>query len=136
MAATNGQGKSGLKSPTAGKTLRSSQTEKEAATMSSATEMENRTVHVYDSLNYVAMEPLARDQAQSRRLHEPNQMITTIDPITGRDIEDLAAKPYVVDGNMVIYFESEQTRQAYLDTPMDHPVHLPDNPTDEWVAEG
>lgn len=104
--------------------------------MSSATEMENRTVHVYDSLNYVAMEPLARDQAQSRRLHEPNQMITTIDPITGRDIEDLAAKPYIVDGNMVIYFESEQTRQAYLDTPMDHPVHLPDNPTDEWVAEG
>jgi hypothetical protein len=41
-----------------------------------------------------------------------------------------------VDGNIVMYFESEETRQAYLDTPVDHPVPLPDNPVDDWVAEG
>jgi hypothetical protein len=104
--------------------------------MKSSVEMENATVRVYDSLNYVAMDPLPRDQEQSRRLHEPKEMITTIDPITGRDIEDLAGKPYIVDGNVVMYFESEETRQAYLDTPTDHPVRLPDNPEDEWVAEG
>jgi hypothetical protein len=104
--------------------------------MSSTMDTEKTTVHMYDSPNYIAREPLARDQAQSRRLHQPEQMITTIDPITGDDIEDLAGKPYIVDGNVVMYFESEQTRQAYLDMPLDHPVHLPDNPTDEGVAEG
>ena len=89
-----------------------------------------------DSLNYVATDPMPRDQTQSRRLHEPTQMITTIDPISGCDIEDPAGHPYIVDGNIVMYFETEETRQAYIDTPIDHPVRLPDNPTDEWVAEG
>ena len=90
----------------------------------------------FEYLNWVAVDPLPRDQTQSRRLHEPTQMITSIDPITGCDIEDLAGKPYIVDGDIVMYFESEATRQAYLDTPIDHPVRLPDNPTEEWVAEG
>ncbi len=103
--------------------------------MSSSLETGNSTVHYY-SLNYVAMDPMPRDQAQSSRLHEPEHLITSIDPITGRDIDDLAGRPYIVDGNMVIYFESEETRQAYLDTPMDHPLRLPDNPTEEGVAEG
>lgn len=94
------------------------------------------TVRHYDSLNYVAVDPMPRDQTQSRRLHEPTQMITCIDPISGRDIDDLAGRPYLVDGHIVMYFESEETRQAYLDTPVDHPVRLADNPTDEWVAEG
>jgi hypothetical protein len=94
------------------------------------------TVRIYDSLNYVATDPMPRDQSQSRRLHQPEQLITTIDPISGRDIEDLAGQPYIVDGNVVMYFESRQTRQAYLDTPIDHPLRLPDNPNDEWVAEG
>ena len=57
-------------------------------------------------------------------MHEPAQMITTIDPISGRDIGDLAGKPCIVDGNMLMYFESAQTRQADLDTPMDHPLRL------------
>jgi len=94
------------------------------------------TVHNFDSLAYVATEPLPRDQRQSRRLHEPELMISTIDPITGRDIEDLHGRPYIVDGNLVMYFESVETRQAYLDTPMDHPLPLPDNPVEDWVAEG
>lgn len=96
----------------------------------------NSIVHDFNSLAYVGTDPLPRDCTPSRHLHEPEQMITTIDPITGRDIEDLAGRPYLVDGNIVMYFESEATRQAYLDTPIDHPVPLPDNPVDEWVAEG
>lgn len=94
------------------------------------------TVRDYDSLNYVATDPMPRDQTQSRRVHEPEQMISSIDPISGCDIEDLAGRPYLVDGNIVMYFESEETRQAYLDTPIDHPLRLADNPVDEWVAEG
>jgi hypothetical protein len=93
-------------------------------------------VHDMDSLAYVATDPLPRDQTQSSRLHEPEYMITTIDPITGQDIDDLEGHPYFVDGNIVMYFESEETRQAYLDMPVDHPVPLPDNPVDDWVAEG
>jgi len=90
----------------------------------------------YDTLNWVSTESLPRDQKQSRRLHEPEAMITTIDPISGRDIDDEPGHPYLVDGNMVMYFESEDTRQAYLDTPIDHPVRLPDNPNGDGEAEG
>jgi hypothetical protein len=35
-----------------------------------------------------------------------------------------------------MYFESEETRQAYLDTPVDHPFRLIDNPDGEGVDEG
>lgn len=93
-------------------------------------------VRNFHASNYIAADPLPRDQTQSLRLHEPSQMLTCIDPITGRDIEPLAGHPYIVDGNVTIYFESEQTRQAYLDTPVDHPFHLADNPTDEGYDEG
>lgn len=48
-------------------------------------------------------------------LHEFHSMISTIDPITGKDIDNLAGKPSLGIGNRTIYFESEQTRQAYLD---------------------
>ncbi len=93
-------------------------------------------VHNFDSLAFVATDALPRDCEPSKRLHEPTQMISTIDPISGNDIEDLEGKPYIVDGNIVMYFESESTRQAYIDTPIDHPVPLPDNPVDEGWAEG
>lgn len=94
------------------------------------------TVHQYDALNYVGTDPDLRDRTQSHRLHEPGLMISTKDPITGRDIEDVEGHPYHVDGDLVIYFENEQTRQEFLDMPLDHPVHLPDNPDEDWVAEG
>jgi hypothetical protein len=97
---------------------------------------ENTTVHSHTSVNYVGTDPAVRDRGQSHRLHEPGLMISTIDPITGRDIEDLAGRPYHVDGNMVMYFESEKTRQEYLDMPLDHPVPLPDNPDEDGEAEG
>jgi hypothetical protein len=100
------------------------------------TETTHDTVHRFDALNYVATEPEARDREQSQRLHEPEWMITTIDPISGRDILDMSGRPHIVDGNILIYFETEENRQAYLDTPIDHPVKLPDNPYEDWVAEG
>ncbi len=93
-------------------------------------------VHDFNVANYVGTDPLPRDQSQSLRLHEPTQMLSCIDPITGREIEDLAGHPYIVDGNMTMYFESEETRQAYLDMPIDHPFHLVDNPVDEGYDEG
>jgi hypothetical protein len=104
--------------------------------MKSENLMAGTTIHNYDSLAFVATDPLPRDQGQSTRLHEPGMMISSIDPITGRDLGDVEAHPYIVDGDLVIYFESEQTRQAYIDTPMDHHVRLPDNPLEDWVAEG
>lgn len=100
------------------------------------TSSQGRIVHDFNVANYVATDALPRDQTQSTRLHEPEQMLTSIDPITGRDIEDLEGHPYLVDGNVTMYFESEETRQQYLDTPIDHPFHLVDNPTDEGYDEG
>jgi len=90
----------------------------------------------FGAINWVGTDPLPRDMEQSRRLHEPERLITNIDPITGRDIGDLTGRPFFVDGNVTMYFESEATRQAYLDEPLDHPFHLVDNPNDEGIDEG
>jgi len=35
-----------------------------------------------------------------------------------------------------MYFESEETKQAYIDTLMDHPLRLQDNPYEDGEAEG
>ncbi len=94
------------------------------------------TVHNSNVANYVATDPLARDQTQSRRLHEPAQILSSTDPITGREIDDLAGHPYLVDGNVTMYFETEATRKEFMDMPIDHPFHLVDNPTDEGYDEG
>ena len=74
------------------------------------------TAYNANVINYVGTDPLPRDQTQSLRLHEPTQMLSSIDPITGRDIKDLSGHPYIVDGNVTMYFESDETRQAYIDT--------------------
>jgi len=93
-------------------------------------------VHNSTFANYVATDPLARDQTQSTRLHEPAQILSSTDPMTGREIDDLSGHPYLVDGNVTIYFETEATRKAFMDMPIDHPFHLVDNPTDEGYDEG
>lgn len=90
----------------------------------------------FDKLNWSATDAMQRDKEQSHRLHEPELMISTVDPITGVEIEDLSGRPYIVDGNMVIYFESEETRKAFQDMPIDHPFRLQDNPYEEGEAEG
>jgi len=94
------------------------------------------TVHNFTVLNYVATDPLERDQTQSRRLHEPEQILSSTDPMTGREIDDLAGHPYLIDGNVTMYFETEATRQEFMEMPIDHPFHLVDNPTDEGYDEG
>jgi YHS domain-containing protein len=93
-------------------------------------------VHNSNVTNYIATDPLERDKTQSVRLHEPAQIISSTDPITGRKITDLTGHPYLVDGNVTIYFETEATRQEFMDMPIDHPFHLVDNPTDEGYDEG
>ena len=89
-----------------------------------------------DSPYWIADEVLARDKDQTHRLHEPDHIISSIDPISGVDLKDLTDRPYIVDGNMTIYFENEANRQAFQEMPTDHPVHLPDNPNEEGEAEG
>jgi len=64
------------------------------------------------------------------------QILSSTDPITGREIDDLTGHPYLVNGNVTMYFESEATRQEFIDMSADHPLHLADNPTGEGYAEG
>jgi hypothetical protein len=53
-------------------------------------------------------------------LHEPDHLIGTIDPMTGRDIIDVNSHPSLVDGNLTIYFESEETMAAFEQMPLNH----------------
>jgi hypothetical protein len=69
----------------------------------------------------------SRDQTQSRRLHEPTSITSHTDPITGNDVLGSVGHPFVKDGIMTVYFESEVTRQIYLDTPINHPVSILNN---------
>jgi len=52
--------------------------------------------------------------------------VTTRDPITGNDVQDRHTAPFVVEGEgegaLVIYFESEQSRKAYLEFPVRVPT--------------
>jgi len=47
---------------------------------------------------------------------------TTLDPITLNDVTDIDNAPYVIegegDGALKIYFESEENKQDYLETPV------------------
>jgi len=89
--------------------------------MNNKTASPNTPAIRFEELNWVATAPLPRDQEQSHRLHEPDHLIGTIDPITGRDIEDVLSHPSLVDGNLTIYFESEETKAEYERTPFNHP---------------
>jgi hypothetical protein len=93
-------------------------------------------VHNFAHLNYIATDPLPRDVMQSMRLHEPVQILSSTDPMTGVEIDDLTGRPYLIDGNVTIYFENEASRKAFVDMPVDHPFHLVDNPVDEGYDEG
>lgn len=69
--------------------------------------------------------------------------VETTDPITGLDIADLNGKPHLVDRGteeeLVIYFESEDTKRQFLAIPVEHPIEHRlnlDNPSDVMVSEG
>lgn len=80
----------------------------------------------YDYLNWTSNDPLPRDQTQSCRLHQPEYLIGTVDPMTGHDIDDLAHHPSLVDGKLTMHFESEASRKAFVEMPIDRPnLRLP-----------
>lgn len=80
----------------------------------------------FEFLNWVASDAMPRDQTQSVLLHEPKFRVSNIDPMSGHDIENASSHPSIVDGNLTIYFESEKTRTAFKDMPLNHPyLHLP-----------
>ncbi len=69
--------------------------------------------------------------------------VETTDPITGRDIHDVTGKPFVAqqsgDDKLTIYFESDESKQQFLDIPVQHPIEHRlnlDNPTDIMIDEG
>ncbi|MEE8342391.1 MAG: hypothetical protein V3R51_01190 [Gammaproteobacteria bacterium] len=49
-------------------------------------------------------------------------IVETTDPITGNDVKDIDHAPYIVDGELKIYFESEESKQAYLDIEVENPA--------------
>lgn len=59
-------------------------------------------------------------------------IVETTDPITGNDVKDIDHAPYIVDGELKIYFESEESKQTYLEIEVENPAKdLPaglDNP--------
>jgi len=65
---------------------------------------------------------MQRDKEQSHRLHEPTSIESHTDPITGNDVTYTNNHPFVIDGILTVYFESEDTRHTYLSTPFNHPV--------------
>jgi hypothetical protein len=58
-------------------------------------------------------------------MNQYSPIISTTDPINGFDITNLKDRPHVVEGDkatgLTIYFETQDTRQAYLDIPVEHP---------------
>jgi hypothetical protein len=52
-------------------------------------------------------------------------IVTTIDPVTGKRVQDLKHHPFIIEGGGAaqtkIYFESEATKQAYLAAQPDDP---------------
>ena len=100
--------------------------------MNTLTSINKLPVIRFGEAGWISKSPLPRDQGQSHRLHEPTSMISSIDPINGHDVMGGVYHPSLIDGILTIYFESDATRTAYLDTPINHPYsRLPGNPTDE-----
>jgi hypothetical protein len=83
-------------------------------------------------LNWPPVDAMQRDQEQSHLLHEPAFRVSSTDPMTGHDIDDIAHRPSLVDGNLTVYFETGENRKAFVDMPVNHPsLHLPYPATDE-----
>lgn len=78
---------------------------------------------------------LQRDQEPGHNLHEPQSLVSTIDPTSGKNVGNVEGKPSLVDGNLTMYFESDQTRRAYREEQKNHTLDLPDN-KEEGEAEG
>ncbi len=65
--------------------------------------------------------------------------IETTDPVTGTSLKQLMDMPFVIESNdnesLVIYFESEETREIYLRNPERHPLeHYTTHPGSPQIA--
>ena len=98
------------------------------------TSSNNQPVSAFGS--WAPQSPLPRDQEQSHRLHEPTSMISSIDPISGQDIMEMSGQPMLVDGILTIYFESEETRREFMNTPVNEPFHKLVGDSSEEVDRG
>lgn len=91
----------------------------------------------FEDLNWVATDALPRDKEQSHRLHQPDHLVNTIDPMTGRDIRDLETHPSIEDGKLTIYFESEESKAAFEKMHLNHPFsHFRNDPSEELDRGG
>ena len=65
---------------------------------------------------------------------------TTTDPMTMNEVTSPSEHPCVYEGDgengLEIYFESEQTRQDYLDLQPHDPKILKGDDSEDYVAEG
>jgi hypothetical protein len=65
---------------------------------------------------------------------------TTTDPITLQDVSNPEQHPCLYEGDgengLEIYFESENTKQMYLDMEMEDIKVLAGNDSEDYVAEG
>lgn len=65
---------------------------------------------------------------------------TTTDPISGCEVYDPENHPHVYEGSsnngLMIYFENEENRQAYLHMELEGNIVLEGNDSDDYVAEG
>lgn len=65
---------------------------------------------------------------------------TTTDPITLRDVPNPELHPCLYEGDgengIEIYFESEATKQIYLELEMEDRKVVVGNDSDDYVAEG
>ena len=91
----------------------------------------NPTINL-QHFNWGPTEILQRDKEQSQRLHEPKFRLMTTDPISGLDVEDYPSHCSLMDGNLTIYFETEDNCIKYRNMPVNHPnEHLPYAATEE-----
>lgn len=73
-----------------------------------------------------ATELLERDKEQSHLLHEPKFRIMTTDPMTGNYLKNHLDHCSLMDGNLSIYFETEESCKQYQDMELNHPnLNLP-----------
>lgn len=73
-----------------------------------------------------ATEALQRDKEQSHLLHEPKFRIMTTDPMTGNYVKNHIDHCSLMDGNLSIYFETEESCKQYQNIELNHPnLRLP-----------
>lgn len=85
-------------------------------------------------LNNVDLRTDKKLEREKQSVDQSDYLFTNIDPITGNDIDDIEGRPFIQDGNVTIYFESEATKKAYIDMPLTKTPILKDS-AEQGLAE-